>query len=366
MFDLTKRFSFGLNLDDSWRYAGFAEPKSIIIPHLLSLSLPEGRVLDELDEAVVRSHGQQEPGSEAQRAVLALADILQDLRVDFVRCWFPWRFFEPKPVDENELGSLLESSYREWPFDFLVNTLYERGIGVVPVVACGYNRMLPEGLTPDKDARLYVQRAVVHARLLVRRYKGKVKFWQIENEPDWWAEHEAGGWRSGGRWLDPRGFRDWLLRDLNEAVHAEDPSASTIINLEADAAKVDPSEFAVSCDILGLDFYPNYRASVPIDVSVFRRTDAYKRAGKPLIISETGYPSGPGMLGYSPERQAEYVVAACREANALDYNAVGIWRYVDTSNRSFPEQENHFGLIDAGGRGKPALKALADTIGSLR
>ncbi len=366
MFELTKRFSFGLNLDDSWRYAGFAEPKSIIIPHVLSLSLPEGRKLDELDEAELKSHGERDPRSESGRAVVALADILQDIKVDFVRCWFPWRFFEPKPVEKGQLDSLLETSYQSWPMDNLVNTLYERGIGVVPVVACGYRWMLPGGLTPDRDALTYVRRAVVHARLLVRRYRDKVKFWQIENEPDWWAEHEAGGWRSGASWLDPHGFRDGLLRDLNEAVHEEDHTAMTIINLEADTAKVDPAEFASNCDILGLDFYPNYKSAAPIDLSVFRRVETYRKTGKPVIISETGYPSGPSLLDYSPGKQAEYVEGACREAHSLDCGAVGIWRYIDTSYHSFPEQENHFGLIDSRGRAKPGLKAFAEVIQSLR
>src|SRR5713226_2427319 len=41
LLDLTKRFSFGVNLDDYWRYAGTKAPKSIIIPHLLTVGLPD-------------------------------------------------------------------------------------------------------------------------------------------------------------------------------------------------------------------------------------------------------------------------------------------------------------------------------------
>src|SRR2546430_11732905 len=89
LLDLTKRFSFGVNLDDPWRYSGVTPPRSIIIPHLLSVSLPEGRILDEADEQGIERRGEMEPGTVSGRAVVALADALVDAGVDFVRCWFP-------------------------------------------------------------------------------------------------------------------------------------------------------------------------------------------------------------------------------------------------------------------------------------
>src|SRR5437870_11990160 len=74
LLDLTKRFSFGINLDDPWRYSGITPPRSIIIPHLLSVSLPEGKILDEADEQEIGRRGEVEPGTVAARAVGALAD----------------------------------------------------------------------------------------------------------------------------------------------------------------------------------------------------------------------------------------------------------------------------------------------------
>src|SRR5438034_4453982 len=200
LLDLRKRFSFGLNLDDSWRYSGVIPPKSIIIPHLLSVSLPEGKILDEADDREIRGHGEVEPRTVAGRAVAALSDNLAEAKVDFVRCWFPWKYFEPFPVEESALEQLLDRSYSQWPLDDLVNTLTSKGVDVVPVVACGYQRMLPQGLEPDPNRTLYLKRASIHTRLLVRHWKSQVKCWQIENEPNWWSEHEAGGWRSGLSW----------------------------------------------------------------------------------------------------------------------------------------------------------------------
>ncbi|HEX4921273.1 MAG TPA: hypothetical protein VFV92_11100, partial [Candidatus Bathyarchaeia archaeon] len=212
MLDLTKRFSFGINLDDPWRYSGITPPRSIIIPHLLSVSLPEGKILDEADEQEIREHGEAEPTTVARRAVLALAENLVQAQVQFVRCWFPWKYFEPSPAPESSLDKLLDQSYSQWPMDDLVNTLTSKGISVVPVLACGYQRMLPQGLEPDHDKELYLRRASIHARLLVRHYKDRVRCWQIENEPNWWAEHEAGGWRSGFSWVHEHGFRQQLLQ----------------------------------------------------------------------------------------------------------------------------------------------------------
>src|SRR5437879_11447390 len=44
LLELHNGFSFGIDLDDPWRYSGMNPPRSIIIPHLLSISLPEGKI----------------------------------------------------------------------------------------------------------------------------------------------------------------------------------------------------------------------------------------------------------------------------------------------------------------------------------
>ena len=332
------------------------------------MSLPEGKILDEADDQEIRQHGEIEPTTVAGRAVSALADTIVDAGVGFVRCWFPWKYFEPFPVPEASLHHLVEKSYTQWPMDDLVNTLTRRGIGIVPVIACGYQRMLPQGLEPDPDRDLYLKRVSIHTQLMVRHYKDRIKSWQIENEPNWWAEHAAGGWRSGFVWIREHGFRRELLQALNDAVHGEDPSARTIINLEADAMVLEPGAYSSYCDILGLDFYPNYKISHPINTKVLRLADQVARKlSKPVMISETGYPSGPSLLGYSADSQAKYVADACRELRGLDHvTGIGIWRYIDTAWRSFPPQENHFGLFDNKGNPKPAWTEFSRVIKELK
>ena len=195
-----------------------------------------------------------------------------------------------------------------------------------------------------------------------------MKAWQIENEPNWWAMHETGGWRSGAAWLEAGGFRDELLKALHGAVHEEDPEAVTIINLEADELRTGVAEYTRFCDVIGLDFYPNYKAPEPVGASVIRRAQQFaKEAGKPVLVAETGYPSGPSLLGYSREKQADYVGNALKEAYSLDQvMGIGIWRYLDTSWKSFPPQENHFGLVDENEGPKEAWLRYADVVKELR
>lgn len=366
--DLSKRFSFGVNLDDTWRYTPVAEPKSIIFPHLLSIGLREGRRFEATEEATILLHHQAIPKSEAGRAALALGDALKAIGADFVRCWFPWRFFEPTPVPYESLDSLLQSGYASWPTDGLVESLKSQGISILPVIACGYDRMLPRGVSPDAGEEEYLKRVHVHARLLVRHYKDSVDAWQLENEPNWWRMHEAGGWRRGGAWVEGEEFRESLLKTLGDAVREEDPSALTMVNLEADEEKVDPRQYSGLCDVLGLDFYPNYRSAIPVDASAIRRARGLAaEAGKPVMVAETGYPSGPSALGYTRANQADYVERALREAHAVDaVTGVGIWRYIDTSWRSFPPQENHFGLVDEKEGPKEAWYRYGQVVKELR
>src|SRR2546425_12338215 len=98
LLGLTKRFSFGINLDDPWRYSGITPPRSIIIPHLLSVRLPEGKILDEADEQEIGRSGEVDPGTVAGKSVAALADTLVDANVGFVRCWLRWKYSEPSPL----------------------------------------------------------------------------------------------------------------------------------------------------------------------------------------------------------------------------------------------------------------------------
>jgi len=353
-FDILERFKFGLNLDDPWRYSGMNEPKSIIIPHVMKIELKDSDTAGKIGEAIARAMGRRL--TTKREEILALVDAISNAEIDFVRCWFPWNYFVEKVGDEYQ-----------YPMDDMAKALQEKGIALIPVIACGYSRMLPEGVSVDRDPSKYIEIAGEHARELVKHYRSKV--WQIENEPNWWEMHEAAGWRNGVAWLEGK-FKYELLKMLNDAVHEEDGNTLTLINLEADReiASDEITMYSSLSDIIGLDFYPNYQEPEPVDPKVITKAeDVAQKLGKNVVISETGYPSGPSWLGYSYGKQAEYVLRACMQAFECKHvSAISIWRYADTSWRSFPPQENHFGLYDEHLNSKPAYRVYADTIKQLK
>jgi len=298
-----------------------------------------------------------------------LATFLKRQGVNFVRCWFPWNFFErtyaQKERSSESLGESAPPGYR-FPLDNFVSKMNESGIGIIGVLGNGYDRFLPEDIEAN-DIQEFVKRLVYSSTHIVRHYKDKVKFWQIENEPNWWRAHHTIQWRKGRIWLEEQS-QEAILSALHNVVRSECPDATVMINLEADSkrfrfasffprltAPMDWRLYAKYCDVLGLDFYPNYYRSTPIDASLLGRTatEVKKKIGLPIFIIETGYPTGPKVLGYTEANQAKYIRSACEEAFSCDaITGLGWFRFSDSYWRSFPFPENHFGLLTKEGAPK--------------
>ncbi len=343
-------FKWGLSIDDAWYYAGLPSPKSIIIPYLLSVKLPRGPFRFAVPSTLYKcSCGQQndEDNQLREERCQQLASDLKQAGIQFVRIWFQWNLFQPKLNGE-------ESTILQFPLDDLVRELNEAGIEIIAVIGNGYERFLPEGLEANDSSR-YLVHLRESSRQIVEHYKGKISAWQVENEPNWWLEHYATHWRSGGIWLEP-GIQDLVLNELSTAVREADPNSTVIINLEADHEKTNWEHFSKLCDILGLDYYPNYSHSSPVDASRIGDAAKIRKAtGHPVFIAETGYPSGPLIMGYDKEKQKDYVKQACEVARSTEgVEGLCLWRFSDTYWHSFPDQENHFGLVEKNGTQKPA------------
>ena len=343
-----------------WAYAGLHAPKSIIIPHILKVRLPHGPINRNFFPLTrLRRHHQgldtssffDLPDSKKRELIKIfsknLASQLKKNRIRFVRCWFPWNVFQPRIYPGKE------QAYR-FPLDDFVRILNEDRIEIIAVIGNGYHRFLPEGLDIDRSA-VYLSRLSESSREIVRHYKGQISVWQLENEPNWWLMHFASDWRRGGIWFD-RNLSDLVLGELHKIVREEDPNTPTMINLEADPPGAFSKLYDNYCDLLGLDFYPNYAHPTPIRVSEIRKVSEAKRlSGKPIMITETGYPSGPRIFGYNAENQTQFVKSMCEEAYSNDdINGLGMWRLSDGHWLSFPFQENHFGLVNHRGIPKPA------------
>jgi hypothetical protein len=360
------QFQWGINIDDMWRYAGLSPPKSVAIPYVLSMMSRSGKFDLPLQET---RNADDHNIVDTVHLAEVLATFLKRQGVNFVRCWFPWNFFELASAQKEQSSVPLDDSaplgYR-FPLDNFVSKMNEFGIGIIGVLGNGYNRFLPEDIEAN-DIQEFVKRLVYSSTHIVRHYKDKVKFWQIENEPNWWRAHHTIQWRKGSIWLEERS-QEAILRALHSVVRSECPDATVMINLEADSkrfrfasffprltAPMDWRLYAKYCDVLGLDFYPNYYRSTPIDASLLGRTatEVKKKIGLPIFIIETGYPTGPQILGYSEANQAKYIRSACEEAFSCDaITGLGWFRFSDSYWRSFPFPENHFGLLTKEGTPK--------------
>ncbi len=190
----------------------------------------------------------------------------------------------------------------------------------------------------------------------MRHYSRKIYTWQLENEPNWWLVHFSADWRRGGVWFEKK-IDEMILSELQRVVKEEDGETQTMINLEADTSRVFFKTYAKYCDLLGLDFYPNYMRADPIDASEVSRIarEARKATGNKVMVAETGYPSGPRFFGFSDAKQAQYVSAVSSDTYSTDdVIGLGMWRLSDTYWYSFPFQENNFGLLTRTGLPKKA------------
>jgi hypothetical protein len=338
---LLNRFTWGINVDNIWTYAGVPPPKSVIVPYVLSMRMPRGPVeilehpnaKDALVEHILLPQ-EAEPETVVEEVCGDFVARLKSARISLVRTWFPWNFF----------GRNSEGEVR-FPLDTFVRTLTSNGIEILGVLGNGYTRFLPTGAAVDHLEK-YIESVIPLSEEIVRHYRDLIKVWQIENEPNWWKEHLAVYWRTGLIWLESKN-EELILGPLYDVVRRECPGGTIMINLESDRQKVDHARYSKYCDVLGLDLYPGYahpHKTSAEEIAIAKQVKL--ETGKQVIISETGHPSGPGLLGYNEARQAEYIGSACQNAYACDaINALCPWNYSDSYWRSFPMQENHFGLL---------------------
>ncbi len=104
------KFNFGVDIDDMWRYAGLPDPPSVVIPYILSRKTRNGRFsLPSGGSGGMEERGrrdftgslvQDENRHDTKRLARMVAAFLKRSGIDYVRCWFPWNFFQPSVGDE--------------------------------------------------------------------------------------------------------------------------------------------------------------------------------------------------------------------------------------------------------------------------
>lgn len=269
----------------------------------------------------------------------------------------------------------------DWSFyDLLVNSLYESGINIFPVICNGDSKQMPlyngKSIYPgssDINKESYIAHAKLHAAGVALRYQDKIEYYQAENELNCaglqvfpWLSRE--GYAAWNDWE----FQTDLLATIADAIRLGDDNALISTNFVVIAcdwhSMVEDwtsGENADILDIVGVDVYSNYLYGWAVDTHSVGGCveEAYLFSnGKPVIVSETGYPTNPWYLGFSENKQAKYVRENMEDA--WYYEAIGFFYYRLVTKESwvrggFP-QESYWGFVRKNNTYKPATAEFSN------
>ncbi|MGZ6143466.1 MAG: hypothetical protein ACXWLM_09010, partial [Myxococcales bacterium] len=310
-----------------------------------------------------------------------------DLQAAGAAWWRPpfvWSRIEPEILAAEDVETY--SRLARWSeIDLLVDGAARAGIRLAVVLGCGYSVQLPKTpagrFLPDAAGRRrYLDRLSLHARAVVRRYRGRVAMYQLENELNIAGETGFFGWRHGRAWWS-RAFQDDVIRVLHDAVRAEDPQAETTHNISADIKPIpgiyswkdDARRWAGLLDVIGIDAYPNYLLGWPNRAAVVAgkvRAALALGLGKPVVVLESGFPARPARRLFSEARQAAYYAALVPAVRAA--GASGLFLYALTSPEQgiddprwegkgtrFPQEvERYWGVVRRDGSRRPAFESF--------
>lgn len=221
----------------------------------------------------------------------------------------------------------------------------------------------------------YLGQISLHAAGAARRYRGKIFLWNTENELNWTYVHVlTAGWRKGLAWFDVS-FLEELLAVLHRSVLLGDLFTLTTMNFNIH----DPlwmerlDRWSDYMDIVGLGAYPNYLFAKPVlsvlvDAAV--RSAVQRSNDKPVMVLETGYPSGPEERGYQEDLQCTYHKKAID--GTIEEGGAGyiLFRLEDLPNPppwwELQAVEHYWGLVGIDGRRKEAYDLFAEIVASHR
>lgn len=325
-------------------------------------------------------------GNSVDEKAEELAEALEEIGAKWYRPSIPWNGLvdEIDPCRGEEITErAVEERLEKWKWDVfekVFRALKERGIELIVGIGVGYTGALPlisgnscgkpegERAYPDVLGKeRYIMENYLLARTVVRRFRGIVRVWQIENELNVACETVLWGWREGEAWCR-KDFLDSLISSLYRGVKEEDPSALTTHNFHTDLHWMDDvKRWYPYVDIIGIDAYPNYLVGEP----VYGR-EVGKRVGiavanfeKPVIVLETGYPTQPQKRRFSEENQARYMEEAL--VSTFRNGGAGILFFTlftsevdEPWHRGFQEVEPYWGLFRRDGSRKRAWSTVKE------
>jgi hypothetical protein len=216
---------------------------------------------------------------------------------------------------------------------------------------------------PAADRQFYppanVADYAAYARAVVHRYKDRVHVWEIWNEPNlatfWKPAPNAAAYTN-------------LLKAAYAAIRAEDPTATVLVGGLAASELAFMKGIAAaggwsSFDAMAIHVYVAPQPEQSMIPVWLDNTAAYVRSmgAKPIWITELGWStytgSGSGYIGVSEARQAEYLARAYLLAASRGVRGVMAYGLMELGTSATSKLYN-YGIVEAGGRQKPAYGAL--------
>lgn len=228
--------------------------------------------------------------------------------------------------------------------------------GIEPMISLDYgNKLYDDGNAPvSKEA---VEGFARYCEFMARTFKGKIRYWEVWNEPNleqFWKPSP-----------NPKDYSA-LLKAAYKACKTGNPDC-VVVGMATSGIPLDFIEAvlkdggAKSMDILSVHpyRYPTSpeKGNLSADIRKLRSLmDDRGAKGKPIWVTEIGWPTHVGETGVTPDRQAAMLVRAYLEALAAGVETV-FWYWFGNDGPDAAYNEHHFGIRFADGSPKPAYKA---------
>jgi hypothetical protein len=274
-------------------------------------------------------------GPQARQSMNELAMVARQAGVKWTREEIDWHRTE------------LEPGKFDWSFyDDLVDVAQANGISI-------YGLLCYWSTFAKKDTPEGVDQYCAWARQVVRHYKGRIRNWEIWNEPNIFF------------WSGPKELYFSLLAEVYDVIKAEDPDAQVLgcstAGIDVDFIK---RAIAAGAKFDALTIHP-YRGELN-DLQYIKELRDVKNlvGGRPVWITEMGWPSDRP-YGRTERQQASYV--ARTYLTSVASGAVASVSWYDFRNDGVDPYYNefNFGMVRSDLRLKPAYRALATIANTL-
>ncbi len=269
-------------------------------------------------------------------------ELMQEAGTGWVRMDFLWQDIEPQA-----------GSFEFGKYDRIVDLLSKNNIGILGLLdySSDWGSSCKKWNCPPFDNRLFVN----YAAAVIGRYKEKVKYWEVWNEPD-----------SSVYWAPQDGLKSYcaLLKEVYTAAKKVNPDCkilngglanglSSINRLYDNGAK----EYF---DILNIHFF-----ETPLNPNAIKAVVAYPKlaykvmsrngdAQKKIWITEIGCPGvregdkvGKWWMGKNPDesQQAAWVKSVFKELTQDKTVEKIFWAFFRDCNKHWDNGTDYFGLV---------------------